>query len=406
MQKLFKIVSNISISKLSSALLAVGALMIFYFGFVNADREAKMFAAQGVNEHQAQPGETLHYQLTIINEGNVDLTNVYVAENFSPYVDYVLGSTTATKAGSTIQVVDDWVNTGVNIGTLIPTSQANLNFDAKIKADAPIGGTIETTSQIKSDQTPDWIQRAVQTIIVDPNVKTTLQGGDFFKLTNNTWQNGWRDETQADAYNVIEFFVKMTNTGENEARDITFYMPFSSTPSTHLQPAVQVWADNADKIEDSVDIYMRDGSSTILIYKVGYARLFGNTGLYNCPNGCEINESFYLEPLGLGNLQPGESAAVQVIFKADLVPLSTPTPTPTATPTPTPTPTVTPTPTPSVTPTPTPTASSTPSTTPSPILGASTPPQLPKTGGSFLAFGLVGGLAILGIKLMRKFKLA
>jgi LPXTG-motif cell wall-anchored protein len=125
----------------------------------------------------------------------------------------------------------------------------------------------------------------------------------------------------------------------------------------------------------------------------------------------------------------------------------TPTPTVTPTPTPTPTPTVTPTPTPTETPTPTPTATPnfcngtcgsnyncqggyfchdgycrnpacqddsscgcgstpTPTPTPPPVLGASAPPELPKTGSNTL--GIVAGLAGIlgtGIYLFRKFKL-
>ena len=121
-------------------------------------------------------------------------------------------------------------------------------------------------------------------------------------------------------------------------------------------------------------------------------------GTLSCDISCSFDTFLCLSPT------PSPSPTTSSSSSSSSDP--TPTPTPTPTHTSTPTPTVTPTPTPSVTPTPTPTASSTPSTTPSPILGASTPPQLPKTGGSFLAFGLVGGLAILGIKLMRKFKLA
>ncbi len=132
-------------------------------------------------------------------------------------------------------------------------------------------------------------------------------------------------------------------------------------------------------------------------------------------------------------------------------PTITPTPTPTVTPTPTPTPTPTVTPTPTITPTPTPTptptstpnwcngtcgsnyncqggyfchdgfcrnpscpdesdcdcAVSTPTPTPTapPVLGATAPPSLPKTGGGMAAIFPLFGLGGVGIYLIKKYKL-
>lgn len=123
------------------------------------------------------------------------------------------------------------------------------------------------------------------------------------------------------------------------------------------------------------------------------------------------------------------------------VPILTPTPTPTSTPAPSPTELPTPTPTPTVTPSGTPNycggtcgsnyncqgglfcyqgycrnpecgdesdcgcPGATPTPTPPPVLGASTPPQLPKTGGGLeVLAGLLGMMGI-GVWVFKRFKL-
>jgi len=103
-------------------------------------------------------------------------------------------------------------------------------------------------------------------------------------------------------------------------------------------------------------------------------------------------------------------------------PVPTPTPTPTATPTITPTPTATPisstTPTPIPTATPTPTnppgepnscngtcGSSVSTPTPPPVLGATAPPALPKTGGGIEALLSLLGMGGFGIYFAKRYRL-
>ena len=63
-------------------------------------------ASQSVDKEFANRGYTLTYTIKITNDGSTNLTSVFISENFSPYVTYKNGSTSATKGGTTISITD------------------------------------------------------------------------------------------------------------------------------------------------------------------------------------------------------------------------------------------------------------------------------------------------------------
>lgn len=319
----------------------------------------QLFGSLGGDKTQVTPGESLQYVVTVRNDGTQNLTNVRVNQNFISQVTYVNGSTTAEKNNQTINVPDNWTGSGgFNFGTLTPGQTGYLKFTATVSGSAAVGSSLQNAVAIVTDQTGS-VGQAHTVTVVSANQVAVLRGGDFLKVTNNTLQNGWNDSVTVGPSDVVEFLTKISNDGQFDARNVKLSANLPSSPATIQNPSVTLSADNAQSVTDSVTV--QGFQPFWFVFKIGHATLFGNTELYNCPTGCRIPESFYLSPLNLGTVKPGESASIQVTFKADIFTPGTPTVTPT--PTPTPTPTVTPTPTPTVTPTPTPTVTPSPNPT-------------------------------------------
>lgn len=116
-----------------------------------------------VNKATAKPGDELTYTLKVVNDGNVALHSVFIADNLPTGVTYVNGSTTATKGSTTINVTDTWIKDGVNLGDLAVDQTVTLVFKVKVNSDVKDGQLLENTGQFKTDELPNWIQCAAQT---------------------------------------------------------------------------------------------------------------------------------------------------------------------------------------------------------------------------------------------------
>ncbi|MEX0888110.1 MAG: hypothetical protein WDZ67_01925, partial [Patescibacteria group bacterium] len=123
----------------------------------------------------AQRGDTLTYTFRVENTLS-DKFIVYLAPGmngdhpFSPYVNYIPGSTSWTdNSGATGAVDDNWLNTGVNLNYLDVGDWVVLTFKAKVKADAPNGALAESVIQIKKtwlgEDVNEWFQCAAKTTI-------------------------------------------------------------------------------------------------------------------------------------------------------------------------------------------------------------------------------------------------
>jgi hypothetical protein len=143
---------------------------------------------------------------------------------------------------------------------------------------------------------------------------------------NNTTQSAIGKSTSAEPMQIVEFFLRLTNTGETDARNVHFRVFFSSTYEQAMHPRVEITANNVDTFSDSVTV--NSTTPSILSYHGGHAMIAGVTDLYNCPNMCPLPENFHVYPLNIGNIKPGESKTIQIKFKADVFPNATPTPTP------------------------------------------------------------------------------
>jgi hypothetical protein len=128
-----------------------------------------------VDKTTAKRGDTLTYSFRVENTLTEPFI-VYLAPGmngdhaFSPYVDYIPGSTSWTDNSDATGAVDDnWLNTGVNLNNLNVGDWVVLTFKAKVKSDAPNGASAESVVQIKKtwlgDDVNEWFQCAAKTTI-------------------------------------------------------------------------------------------------------------------------------------------------------------------------------------------------------------------------------------------------
>jgi uncharacterized repeat protein (TIGR01451 family) len=353
-------------NKILSILIAIFVIVFAGIGLVQVVSKAQttpqLLSTLGVDDEKIRPGQDFQYTAKVTNTSTVNAQNIRINLTLASELTYVAGTTTANKEGKTVNIIDDWITTGTNLGTLDAGKTVYLFFRAKVKDNTTVGVKPQSVIQVKADGL-DWAATAISIEVISPNLTTSLKGGNFVKVVNVTKASGWQDETvSADLGNIIEYDIYITNTGSQVAKNVRFRadLPGQDQQSSSLHPRITLSADNAADVVDTVTVNVN--SPTWMEYYPGHAKKFGNTGLYDCGsvNGCAIPEVFYYNAMNIGDVQPGESKAIQIGFKSLLVNLVTQTPTPTPSMTPTPTPTATPTATPTSTPTSTPTPSPTP----------------------------------------------
>lgn len=184
---------------------------------------------------------------------------------------------------------------------------------------------------------------------------------DFFLIGNNTSPKGEpAPSVDAAPENIVEFFIRIRNNGDEEAKRVQVWSALPSESSTKLVTTAYIRPNNPDRvnvqISDTTTVNVTGGQPVGLRFLAGHTRFAGVTNRFNCPNACDINNEDILKGIEVGDL--AASQEVQVAFKAFLTqavrPTQTPTPTvaPTATPAPTTAPTAAPTAAPSASPAP------------------------------------------------------
>jgi len=360
--------------------------------------EVVLKAGFGVNPVQVVPGNATEFTLGLENIGDEELTNLLVSPVWPDGLSYVAGTARVIHEGQTYSIDDGWAQDHVNIGSLSPGVVKEFVFGSEVGSGIGPGSELVMGLQIKSSEL-DWIDRIATVEVVGADETTEFQGGDIFKGVNNTWQDDpWHDPVEAEMGNVIQFYGKIVNNGDHEARNTTIRaaLPWDpQQPASRLVSSFTVDADNAEAVADTMTVNLIDGTESWLWPREGHTYIRGITDLYDCADGCALPHDFFYNPLVIGAVQPGESNYVEITFKADVYnisPTETPTPTPTGTltPTPTPTPTETPTPTPTGTLTPTPTPAEKPEITPTGV-----PEETPETGGPGILLAILGVLGVL-----------
>ncbi|MGL5416309.1 MAG: DUF7507 domain-containing protein [Clostridium sp.] len=112
---------------------------------VNVDNlNPNLSIVKSSNVSGALVGDTIRYTLNIINDGEIDLTNVVIKDPLAAELQFVDNMTLNGGA------IGGNIVSGVNIGTLIVGKTAVLAFDAKVIS-LPIDGKINNISNAKYD---------------------------------------------------------------------------------------------------------------------------------------------------------------------------------------------------------------------------------------------------------------
>lgn len=129
-----------------------------------------------VDKATVERGDTLTYTFRVENTLTEPLL-VYLAPGmngdhaFSPYVDYIGGSTEWTDStGATGTVSDGWINPPyLNLNYINPGEWITLSFQAKVRQDAPDNAFIESVVQLKKtwlgEEANEWIQCAARSTL-------------------------------------------------------------------------------------------------------------------------------------------------------------------------------------------------------------------------------------------------
>ena len=125
-------------------------------------------AKQWVDKSTASVGDTLTYTIEITNVGDVAVDPVFISETFSPYITYVVGSTSwSDSLGGGAAVTDAWLTDGLNLGVLNPEEWVKVTFQAKVNSGVTAGTLIESVAQIKKTwkEGNEWFQCAARTTV-------------------------------------------------------------------------------------------------------------------------------------------------------------------------------------------------------------------------------------------------
>jgi hypothetical protein len=135
-----------------------------------------------VNKATAKRGDTLTYTFRVENNTGVQIGDILLVPGrqaddhaFSPYVDYVSGSTSwkDSLGGSGGPIDDTWVTLGgpdhpdkvLNAGKLNSGEWLEISFQAKVKSDAPNNTVAESIVHFFPNADTAGIQCAAQTTV-------------------------------------------------------------------------------------------------------------------------------------------------------------------------------------------------------------------------------------------------
>ena len=128
-------------------------------------------SGKGVDLTEAAPGDTLAYNLQIINSGDGDATNTVVTD----YLDSSLDNVSDITGGGTYDSGEHKVTW--NLGTLEPLAQQALSFTAQVVTSTTPGYVISNQAQIDCSELDPVSSNSVQTTVIPGPV-------DHFSISN------------------------------------------------------------------------------------------------------------------------------------------------------------------------------------------------------------------------------
>lgn len=206
------------------------------------------------NGGQVEPGDTLTYRITVINDGGAEAREVRVIDPAPPGTVYLSGSTTVGGA----PIVDDGATSplagGLDIGDVEAGRSRVVTFQVRVSLDALHGLSIPNQAVLRAAGAPDAVTDNPATPLVfgDPTV-VVVGGGPHLVVSKVA------DAAPAVPGERLRFTVAIENAGNDAARDLVLsdliQRPASYAPGT-------VTVDGAPKTdaEDGDEVVVLPGS--------------------------------------------------------------------------------------------------------------------------------------------------
>lgn len=165
--------------------MTLGILAVPLFNGANRVRADVLLDAKlSVDKKTVERGQTLTYTFFIKNTTTEAIDPIILTPGrqygtnhpLSPYVDYILGSTVATRSwdGATKNVDDNWIlqdgaSHWLNLGALPVGESFTVTFKAKVKQSSPDNAFIESVVQFKKvwlgEEANEWVQCAASSTL-------------------------------------------------------------------------------------------------------------------------------------------------------------------------------------------------------------------------------------------------
>lgn len=166
----------------------------------------------------ASPGDSIHYTITIANDGNAPANNVVLVDD--PDETYVASISNVSDGGVYDGNVTTW-----NLGTMNPGDSITVSYDATLKGPGafPPGSTdVINTATVSSDETGDASDD--ETVVVTANPDLTLEKSSSTSQVSRTVENAGQiasNETAEESSNT-------TSDNVVAATQITYTLSYSN----------------------------------------------------------------------------------------------------------------------------------------------------------------------------------
>ena len=137
--------------------------------------------AQDASSVTVNPGGTIDYTITMVNNGEVILDDVTVnlglPNGDSKWVNYIPGSGSFNIDGvREVQIEDKWAerNGRFTLDYLNPGKVLTINYSVRVYEDAPHGLTLNSVVNARAAGSTEWTQAASNTTVVVEGVETPV----------------------------------------------------------------------------------------------------------------------------------------------------------------------------------------------------------------------------------------
>jgi uncharacterized repeat protein (TIGR01451 family) len=163
---------------------------------------------QDLNGGDVQPGDTLRYTITVINQGTETATNVIVTDQVPPELTNVSPLDGGTLSGSTIT----W-----NVASLAPGQQAVVRFEADVVTPLVNGTQISNQAFVSATQVPVPVPSddPDTTTADDPTVVTVTSAADLSTTQKTVVDVNGGVPQPGDP---LSYTITVINTGDSPAR--------------------------------------------------------------------------------------------------------------------------------------------------------------------------------------------